>query len=148
DSLPDRAGRRTHIVRLISRGDGIIGIHEKTNGRSLRQNLAKESQPLRRSLTKGGRYAGEIASGTVEAANEPFSDRIATGGEKNRNRGGRRLGRQRCLDAAGGDNGGYMTLDQVGYQGRQPVELTVRVAILDRDIPALHQASFAQALTK
>jgi hypothetical protein len=47
--------------------------------------------------------------------NESFSERVAACGENNRNRVGRRLGRERSLNAAGGDNDGYMTADQIGY---------------------------------
>jgi hypothetical protein len=34
DALPDRASRRTHIIRLAIRGNRIIGIHENTDHRS------------------------------------------------------------------------------------------------------------------
>jgi len=36
DSLPDRAGRRSDIIRLVTRGNRIIGIHENANDRDLR----------------------------------------------------------------------------------------------------------------
>jgi hypothetical protein len=36
DLLPDRAGRRSDIIRLVTRGNRIIGIHENANDRDLR----------------------------------------------------------------------------------------------------------------
>lgn len=46
DLRPDRAGRRAHIIRLVTHGDKIIGIDEYIDYRGLGCNLSKKSQPL------------------------------------------------------------------------------------------------------
>ena len=48
--------------------------------------------------------------------------------------------------AAGRSDHGHLTCDQIGRQIRQPVVLTFRPAIFDRDVPTLDKARFRSGL--
>ena len=75
-------------------------------------------------------------------------DRVAAGKKDNRNRGGRRLSRQCRRKSVDGGNHGYLTMNQIGHEFRQPIVLTLCPSIFYRDIPALDVAGFRQALVE
>ena len=92
-------------------------------------------------------HAREVAAWPVQAGDKSKLDRVAAGQEDDRNRRGRRLGRQRRRSAARG-NHGHLTTNQIGRQRRQSIVLALRPAIFDRHVPALDIAGFAQALAE
>ena len=75
------------------------------------------------------------------------SDRVFADAEDDRDRRGRRLGRQRRSVAEAGDHGDLPS-NQIGCQLRQPIEVTLGPAIYDRDVVALDIARLLQALVK
>jgi len=59
-------------VAPSARGNGIIGIHENTDDRGLRQNLTQKSRSLWCHLVIGCCHTREITARTIEALDEPF----------------------------------------------------------------------------
>jgi hypothetical protein len=84
-----------------------------------------------------------LPAGRLRLATRPSR----TGGEDDRNRAGRRLGRERA-GGRGRREHAYPALNEIGEQRRQPVVLPLRPAKLDRDIAALDVAGIAQALAE
>src|SRR5262249_20787275 len=72
-------------------------------------------------------------------------DRVTPGREYNRNRRGRRFGRQRRRCGGRGDDGDLL-LNQIDRQRWQSVILAVRPAVLDRHVLTLDVAGFLQTL--
>ena len=77
--------------------------------------------------------AGDVATGPIEAGDEPKPDRVTPGREYDRNRRGRRFGRERRRSIA--DDHGHLPIEKVRHQKRQLVSL-IR-AVLDRDVLAV-----------
>src|SRR5262249_59649315 len=97
--LKPRVPAGLHVTHLI-RGWLIIRIHEKRNPpKALRCELAEKLQSLRPQLCKDKSHAGGVAAGLVEAGYEASLNRVATGREDDRDRGGRRFGGQSRLFA-------------------------------------------------
>jgi hypothetical protein len=46
------------------------------------------------------------------------------------------------------DDGGYASVDEIGRQRREPIVLTIRVAVLDRHVPAFGISGFAQSFAE
>src|SRR5262249_43236636 len=91
--------------------------------------------------------AGEIAARPAEAGDKPNLDRVDPHIENDRNRCGRRLGRQCCRNGARGDHA-HLAADQIGGHGRQTVVLPLSPAIFDRYVAALDVTGLAQSLAK
>ena len=81
-------------------------------------------------------HAGDVAARPVEAGDEAAADRVAADREDDRNRCGCGLGRQRRSVPLRDDHG-HLPANQFGRQRRQPIELTLRPAVFDRDVLAL-----------
>ena len=95
----------------------------------------QEPQPLASELQLHAGYAGEIATGPVDARDKPLLDRVVPAPENDRkSRGGtcranpRGVGRDYNIDA---------TANEIGHQLRQPIELVFRPTVFDDDILAL-----------
>src|SRR5262249_48576836 len=82
-----------------------------------------------------------------EAGNKTQLDRVTPGREYDRNRRGRRFGRQRRRCARRRDDGDVL-LNQIGRQRRQPVILVFRPAVLGCHVLTLDIADLLQALAK
>src|SRR5262249_23200436 len=85
-----------------------------------------------------------IAAGPIEASDDPELHGVATDHEHDRKSRSRRLG---CTDSgsAGSRNDyGHSLVRQVGRERREPIILTVRVAVLDRYVSAFGISHFAQ----
>ena len=91
-------------------------------------------------------HARDVAARPVEAGDEAAPDRIAPGREDDRHRRGRGLGRERRNVVP--DDHGHRPANQISHQSRQPIRLIVRRAIFDRDVLALDEACFLQALAE
>jgi hypothetical protein len=84
---------------------------------------------------------------SAQAGDKTHCDRVS-GAEKDDGGGrGRCLRRQRCVDAARQDHG-YAAPDEIGCERRQPIELVLRIPILDMHVLAFDIAGFLQALEK
>ena len=127
---------------------GIAWIYEQRNRYGAGQQLTQQLQPLRQQLRSVQSHAGGIAARPVDASHEAIADWIRADNEEDRNGRGRLLRRPRRHCAPGRDDQGDLTVHQVGCQVRKPRKLTVRPAVLDRDVPAFNIAAFAQALTE
>ena len=88
-----------------------------------------------------------LPPGRFRLATSPTATGSPADREDDRNRRGRRLGRQRRC-AAGRGNHGHLTANQIGRQCRQSIVLTLRPAIFDRHVAAFDIAGFAQALAE
>ena len=144
---PERARRLLHLLDF-GRRSGIVRVDQTGDRGRLRHQLAQQSQPLRDQLRGQSGDAGDVAARPVEAGDEAELDRIAAGLEHDRNRRGRRLGREAGSGAAGGGDHGNRPADQFGGQRRQPIVLALRPAVFDRDVLALGIAGFAQAFAE
>ena len=91
-------------------------------------------------------HARDVAARPVEAGDEAVPDRVAPGREDDRHRRGCGLGRERRNGVP--DDHGHRPANQIGHQSRQPIKLIFRRAIFDRDVLALDEACFLQALAE
>jgi len=85
-----------------------------------------------------------LPPGRLRLATRP-SDRVAPGHKDDRHRRGCGLGCERRRGIA--DDQGYLPAKKVRYQKRQP-SLILGRAVLDRDVLALNEACFLQALAQ
>ena len=101
-----------------------MGINSRSNCNCFGANsLDKETVPVR------------FAPGRFEAGHKTQCDRVRADGKDDRY-GGRCLRRQRCSSAGGYDHP-YAAADEIGCERRQPIELVLRITILDRHVLAL-----------
>ena len=97
DLLPYAAGGDLNVVHLhfgISR----VRVHENSDRRGVRPQLAHQPQPLRLEVKNERAYTRDVAARAIQAGDEPAPDRVAASGKDDRYARGRRLRRQRrCL---------------------------------------------------
>ena len=89
-----------------------------------------------------------IAARPGEAGDKTELDRIVADAEDDRDRRGRRLGRERRSEVPARGDHGHLTANQIGRQRRQAIVLTLRPAVFDRHVLALDIAGLLQALAK
>src|SRR5262249_57196775 len=87
-----------------------------------------------------------VATWPIEAGDEPRSDRIVPGREDYWNRRGRRLGGTRRDGSTCGGQNRYAPLNEFRHERGQSINLIERIAIFDRDVPALDKTGFAKTL--
>ena len=83
-----------HRIAHLGRCQRKVWIDEQRNGGDVGYELANKVQPLRPHLHKHICYACDIGARPVETSNKSRLNRVATDGEHDRYRGGRRLGCQ------------------------------------------------------
>ena len=125
---------------------GSVRVHEHGDRGRLGHELAQQLQPLRPQHAAEKADARDVAARPVEAGDEAVPDRVAAGREDNRYRRGCGLGRERRIVVA--DDHGHRPADQISRQSRQPIRLIFRLAEFDRDVLALDEAGFLQALAE
>src|SRR6516165_3412076 len=135
-------------ISLLGFGTRSGRVDEKGDQPSVRHDLAQELQAFWHKLNGEYAYARQVAIRPVEARDKADPHWIATGVEDDRDRCSRRLDRQRRNVAAGRSDHSHFTAHQVGCKSRQPVVMTVRPSILDRDILTLDITGLAQALAE
>jgi hypothetical protein len=96
--LTQRGGGNLRVARVELR-DCIPWVYEKADRIGLGNQFTQQREPLRHQHLAQGGNAGDISLRSIEAANKSESDRVATGIKNDRNRRGRRLGRDRCGNA-------------------------------------------------
>ena len=101
-----------------------VGPDQHRDGRGGGDELAQHLQPLGSQEPGHEAHAGDVATGPVEAGDQPVHDRIAAGREYDRHRRGGSLGRERRIDVR--DNDRHRQADQFGDQTRQALELICR----------------------
>ena len=77
-------------------------------------------------------YTRCIAARTIETTDQTKFDRVCTDGEDDGNLIGDCFRRKCRTKPAGRDDDGHLTVDKLGRQFRQSVELILRPAIFDR----------------
>src|SRR5260221_13683246 len=82
--------------------------------------------------------ARDIAAWSVEASNESYLDRVATGRKYDGYPGGSRLCSQGCSSAARGEDRGHISTHQICSKRRQPIGVPLRPAILDQNVSSFH----------
>jgi hypothetical protein len=92
------------------------------------------------SLTKAA-LPVTFAPGRLMLATRPNATGCSADGKDDGYGGGRCLRGQRC-DAVAGYDHGYAAADEIGRERRQPIILTLRLAVYDRHILALDIAGF------
>ena len=92
--------------------------------------------------------AGSIATGPIEALDEAEFDWIVADQEDDRNALRPLLGRKRRGLAAGRNNCGNSTTDQVSRERRQSIESSLGPSVFDDDVSALDEPGFHQSFTE
>jgi len=87
--------------------------------------------------------ASHVAAWSAQAGDKTQLDRVTPRREYDRNRRGRRFGRERCRRGGRGDDGDFL-LNQIGRQRWQSVIVTFRPAINDRYVSTLDIADLTQ----
>ena len=132
---PERARRRLHVSRYWSRHSGLVGL---TSTRDDASPWAPARAAAPAALAPARQLnevtPGDVAARPVEAGDKASFDRVAADREDDRNRRGRRLGRERRSGAAGRDDHGHLAANQIGRQRRQPIVSALRPAIFDRHV--------------
>ena len=147
DFFPDRAGRRLGFSD-VGHSRREIRVHEHRDGRGRGNEIVQQSQTLLGQLRGEDVDSGRIAAGSGEAGDEPQLDRIGAGVEHDGDRCGRGLDRSSGSFAADRDDDGDLAANEIGRQRRHPLILALGPAVLDRDVAALDEASFLQALAE
>ena len=125
---------------------GSVRVHEHGNCCRLGHELAQQLQPLRAQHAGEKAHARDVAARPVEAGDQALLDRVAPAREDDRHRRGCGLGRERRNGVP--DDHGHRPANQIGHQSRQPIGLILRRAEFDRDVLALDEACFLQALAE
>src|SRR5262245_35919897 len=144
DLLPHGRSRSPDL-RDKRLGKRPFGIDEHGNARGSRPQLTQEPKLLRRKFHRHEADTSDVAAGPVEVGDEAVPDRVAPGHKDDRHRRGCGLGCDRRRGIA--DDQGYLPAKKVRYQKRQP-SLILGRAVLDRNVPALDEACFLQALAQ
>ena len=146
---PDGARRRLHVLGHAPRQLRLFGLTSTAIAVGARHQLAQQLQPLRPKLARSERLTPvTLPPGRLRLATRPILTGSRADGEHDRNRRGRRFGRERRQAPPVVTITATWRRDQIGRQRRQPIESAVRPAIFDRHVLALDIAGFAQALAK
>ena len=140
---------RAALLHLAQLGGGghALRIDQESDGGRVRDNLHEPLEARRFELLVEDGHPGEVPARPGEAADETDRDRVAAAGKGDGDGGGRGLGGARGGIAEGGDDR-HVAGHQLGCQGRQPVELTVRPAKLEGDVAVRDVAPLGEAFLK
>ena len=105
-----------------------------------RHHLTQEIQPFCRQLSREHIDPCEVTAGPGEAGDKTKPDRVFADDEDDGDRRGCRLGRDRPSISRCCDHGD-LAANQFGRQRGQPIELTLRPAVLDRYVLAFNLSS-------
>src|SRR5262245_18332510 len=110
--------------------------------------LTQKFQPLCYQLTRQKIDTRQVATRPGEARDKTKPDWIFADVEDYGDSRSCSLGCQCRSGAVGRNDRGHRPAHQLGQQFRQPIELTLRPAVFDRNVVTLNVASVLQALTK
>jgi hypothetical protein len=129
-------------------GDTRIGrIDDEGEDACLRQQLPHQLKPLWQDFHIQLSCAGYVAARSRQVGDETKVDRVATGGEDNRDRRGGRFCRK-CCGRTGGCNDDHAPADQVGRQFRQPAVLALCPSVFDKNILTFDKSCLVKAPTE
>ena len=147
DLLPDRARRRLHVLD-IGLGIRIVGLTSRPITRGSGHELAQQLQ----SLCRQARLVKKLTPVTLPPGRLRLATRPSLTGSPPLVK---TIGIVAVAALAAKADGtplatdhGHLAADQLGRQRRQPIVLTFRPAIFDRDILALDITGFAQTLAE
>src|SRR5258708_214111 len=120
-------------------------IHQHRDRARFRNEFVQQLYALGLQRRREKAHARHVAAWSVEAGNEAELDRVVAHLENNRNRRGRRLGRE-CGSGALRSNYCYLTADEIGRKCQQPVILACGPAVFDPDVLALDISAVGQTL--
>src|SRR6516164_8462682 len=145
DLQPKAASCRLRTLHIVLQNSWDLWVHEQGDLLGCGKELMQQLQPLWSELSgHHGRPRG-IAARTVEARDKPSSDRIGSGRKNNWNGSGRRHRRTHAVEVAADQDHCDFAANEIGRQGRHPIELTLGPAILNGNVSALDEAQFTQA---
>jgi len=104
----------------------------------------QESQPLGVHLLAEKIDAGRVAARPCETCDKTTFDRVITDTEYDRDRRRRGFGRVRSPRAAGRDDHGHTTADEVSHQRRQTIILALQPVVLNGYVLTLDVAVFTK----
>ena len=145
DFPPDGATRLLHFAQFVDRCSK-IGIDQYRNDTSPGDQLKQHLHALRAEPVAEERQARQVAVRPIEAGDEAISDRIVADHEHDWNGRGGAPGRLHRWAIA--DDHRHLAADQIGREARQPIDLIVRPALLDRHVLAFYEPRLAQALAE
>ena len=120
---------------------------EHGNASGCRHHLTQEFQPLGHHLSRENIDTCQVAARPGKASDKTKPDRVIADVEDDGDRRGCRLGRDRRTISNCCDHGD-LAANQFGRQRGQPIELTLRPAVLDRYVLAFNIAGVFEALAK
>ena len=132
-------------ANCVPANSGSLGLTSSANIPAPGTSSCSSPSPFGADSASNQLIAGHVAARPVEAGDQARPDRVSAAIEDDRDRRGRRFGRQSGAEAAGRGNHGHLAADQFGRQRRQSIALPVRPTVLDRDILALDIAGFASS---
>src|SRR5215475_14201693 len=145
--LPDRVGCLLNISRLRLK-IRIVRVEEHADQSCCWNEIVQEPDPLCLNSRQQKIYPCRVAAWPVEAGDEAELDRVVAGTEDDRNGRGCCFGSERRLRAPCRGDDGDVTVNQIGRERRQPIELVLRPAKFDRDVVAVDEPGFLQAVTE
>jgi hypothetical protein len=123
----------------------MIAANAGSNSRSLAAFTTTTCRPLTRAVAEE-RYPRDIATRPAEAGDEAALHRII--GRHEDDRYGCGGGLRRFCRKAVADDHGHLTMHQIGGEARQPIQVIVGPAILDRRVLAVDEPCLLQALVE
>ena len=134
-------------VRHFADRARIVWIQHHGHDGSLGKQIMQQLHPLRTEHAAAEeRHTREVAARPAETADEAAPHRIVAGHEHDRDGRRRRPGRHSREVVA--DDHSRLPADQVSGERGQPVQMIVRVALLDCDVLALDKALLFQTLAE
>jgi hypothetical protein len=133
NDLQAQRGRRPLQVCDDELGGRRGRVCENANPRSIGYNLAEQLQLFRRQLGREDGGASDVRAGAVEASDKSHRDRVTAGDKDDGYGRSRCLCRQGCEGATRYDHG-YAAADELGCKRAEPLNLIVRIPILDRHV--------------
>src|SRR5215472_13511198 len=108
--------------------------------------FTQQLQPFRLHLGHKPAHTRDVAARTMQAGDDAAPDRVGSPHEHDRNRRGRRLGRQGRWVATYCNNDGHALAHKIGGEPRQSIVLPLCPAIVDGDVLTLDNTYFIETL--
>src|SRR6516165_2003669 len=141
---PQAGSRLLHLAQLVF-GTRIVWVDQHGDDRGPGNHFVQQSESLRFRPCRELIDPGQVATGPVEARDEPGCGGIVADSEDDRNCP-RRLPCGERPSVAGHKQHGYLGANQIGRERRKSIELTLGKAVFDGHVLAFDVAGFLEAL--
>ena len=138
---------RAAVSAAVRTAGSAVGAMEKRDPRKVGYGLLQQLKLLGDQLLELRGQSRHVSAGACEALHEPQGDRVGQDDKDNGNRAGRPL-RRADRGSAGQHDDIDLGLHELGDEGREPIGVPFRPAILDRHVLAFDPAQLAQASTE